>query len=116
MFKSSLLLAATLVASPALADEVRLTRPIEAGSIAMESLDLVAYFVTLPNDGYAVTATWLGSDDAEASRLTMRLDEGDAVSFSLPGHPETLLTFARDVDSVSVIAAPVVAPTRSASL
>lgn len=47
--------------------------------------------------------------------LVMRLDEGDAVAFSLPGHAGTLYTFSRDLDAVTVRAEPAAA-IRSASL
>ena len=116
MLRSALLLALAAVATPVLADEVLLARPIEAGSVAADGLSLVAYYVALPDDGFAVTATWLGADDAEPSRLTLRLAEGDSASFSLPGHLGTRLTFARDVDAVTVTAVPVEMRDRSASL
>ena len=36
----------------------------------------------------------------------MRLEEGDAVAFSLPGHMDTLFTFSRDFDAVTIGAEP----------
>jgi len=117
MLKS--LLTAAVVAGaalPAFADEVRMTRPIQAGSLATDEISLVAYYVPLAGDGYEVTATWLGADEAEAHRLVMRLAEGDSVSFALPGHPEALFTFSRESDTVSVSAEPAAETIRSASL
>ena len=93
-----------------------MSAPIEAGSLDTGDIDLVAYYVPLADDGFEVTATWLGDEDAEASRLVMRLDEGDDVAFSLPGHAGTLLTFSRDFDAVTVRAEPTSAAIRSASL
>ena len=116
MFKSLAVAAATLVALPAAADELRMSRPIEAASLNTDSLALVAYFVPLADDAYEVTATWLGDEDAEARRLVMRIEDGEKVAFSLPGHLDTLLTFSREFDAVTLSTRPVVAAFRNASL
>lgn len=116
MFKTIIAAAATLAALPALADEVRLSAPVEAGSLHAEGVTLVAYYLPGADDLLEVTATWLGDEDAEARRLVMRLADGDEVAFSLPGHMETLFTFARDVDAVTVRTDPVAERIRNASL
>lgn len=114
----SLFLAA---AAPAFAEDTLMVQPIQAASIATETVNLVAYYVPLADEGYEVNVTWLGTDDAEASRIQMRLGDGDRVSFSLPGHPETRFTFARTLDVVAISTVPVppapsAMPTRTASL
>lgn len=110
MILRSILAAAALAATaPAFADEVRMSAPIEAGSLTGGGVALVAYYVPLADDAFEVTATWLGADDAEPSRLVMRLEDGDAVSFSLPGHLDTRLTFARAFETVTLRAEPAAA-------
>jgi hypothetical protein len=101
---------------PAFAGEARMSRPIEAGSLAEDGVSLVAYYVPLADDAYEVTATWLGADDAEAHRLVMRLAEGEDVTFALPGHPGLLYTFAREFDAVRISTEPAAETFRSASL
>lgn len=114
--KSLLAVAATFAALPAVADEARMSAPIEAASLSTGAIALVAYYVPLADDGFQVTATWLGDEDAEPRRLVMRLDEGDAVAFSLPGHMDTRFTFSRDFEAVTVRVEPVAAAVRNASL
>jgi hypothetical protein len=46
----------------------------------------------------------------------MRLDDGDVVSFALPGHPDTRFSVARDFDAVTVTSMPAARPDRTASL
>lgn len=116
MFKTLLAAAATLVAVPVLADEVRMSAPIEAGSLDLGDLTLVAYYTLKGADSFEVTAVWLGDEDAEPSRLVMLLNEGDEVAFSLPGHADTRFTFAREFDAVAVRAEPMAETVRSASL
>jgi hypothetical protein len=117
MFDKFAALALALAAAvPAFAGDTLMTRPIEAGSIATEDLNLVAYYVPLADDGYAVTATWIAEGETEASRMTMRLESGDAVTFSLPGHLDTRFTFARQDEVVRVTSTPVVTKFEAASL
>lgn len=81
-------------ALPAHADEVRTVTPIEARSVSVAGVDMVAYFVPGADDLYDVTATW--TDGTSLRRLVLRLDDGDSVTFALPGHADTLYTFARE--------------------
>lgn len=108
--------AAPVLAGEARADEALMVQPIQAASLTTETVNLIAYYVPLADEGYEVTVTWLGAEDAEASRLQMRLADGDRVTFSLPGHPEMRFTFARTLDVVAISSAPIAAPTRTASL
>lgn len=113
MLRSALVAALAAIALPLPAEEVRLVRPVEAATLATGSVVFNAYFVSLPDDGVEVTAFWREGAQADSTRLTIRLDEGDAVSFSLPGHPETRFTLARDLDAVTVRATPVVRARRA---
>jgi hypothetical protein len=115
MMKTLLAAAATLVAVPALADEARISAPVEAGSLHSDDLSLVAYYLPLEDGRLEVTATWL-ADGADARRLVMPMADGDEVAFSLPGHMDTLFTFARDLDAVTVRSAPSALAIRNASL
>ena len=116
MLRTAFALALAATALPTFAEDARISRPIEAGSIVADGVWLVAYYVPLDDDAYEVSAPYIGPDDAEPSRLVMRLEEGDDVSFSLPGHLESLLTFSREFDSVRITAEPAAATLRSASL
>lgn len=109
-------LALPAVTLPAFAGEVRTTTPIEAKSLVSDDLQMVAYFVPLANDRYEVTATWIDADDAAAHRLVLVLGEGDRVNFALPGNGETLFTFAREIDAVTISSRSVAAEFRNASL
>lgn len=109
--------AASAFALPAVADEVRLTAPIEAGTIAEEGIDLVAYYTRAQDGAYVVTATWVSNGDATAPRrLVMQLLPGEGTTFSLPGHEETSFSFGRTGDVVSITSAPAPAWKRTASL
>ena len=118
MIRPALAVVFALAAGTAAAadDEVRLMRPIEAATIATDDFTLVAYFVPVAGDGLEVVATWLGSDDAEPRRLMMRLADRDSVRLALPGHLDTLFTFARDLDAVTIATTPAPIVERTASL
>lgn len=99
------------------ADEIRLTAPIAAGTLAEEGIDLVANFTLAEDGAFVVTATWVSEGDATASRrLVMRLQPGEGTTFSLPRHEETAFFFSRTGDGVSIISAPAPAWKRTASL
>lgn len=116
MLKTLVALTLATAALPAFAGEVRTATPMQAQSIATPAVDMVAYFVPVDGDGFEVTATWLGAEDDAPSRLVMRLQDGDRVSFALPGHKDTLYTFVRDFDAVSISAEPAETEIRNASL
>lgn len=116
MLKALVTFALATAALPAFAGEVRTATPMEARSLASPTVEMVAYFVPVDGGGYEVTATWLGDEDDSPSRLVMRLEDGDRVSFALPGHVDTRYTFVRDFDAVTISAEPVEAEMRNASL
>ena len=90
-------LAAALIlaaAAPAPAEEARMTRPIEAGSLHEGPLDMVAYW-TPRGDAYELVATFAPKAGGAPLRVVMALAEGDRTAFALPGHPGALYGFAR---------------------
>ena len=90
-------LAAALIlaaAAPAPAEEARMTRPIEAGSLHEGPLDMVAYW-TPRGDAYELVATFAPKAGGAPLRIVMALAEGDRAAFALPGHPQSLYGFAR---------------------
>ena len=101
---------------PAAADDVRTATPIEATSLAIGGVQMIAYFVPASGDLYDVTATWVGTDGAAPQRLVLSLGDGDRVSFGLPGHDGTTFTFAREIDALTISAEPIPAEFHSASL
>ncbi len=116
MLKTVLALTLAAAAAPALAGEVRTATPFEAKTIATPSVQMVAYFAPVDADGYEVTATWLGAGDETPARLVLRLDDGDAVRFTLPGHADTDFTFARRVDAVTITTTPAADALRGAGI
>ena len=91
-------LAAALIlpaAAPAAsAEEARMTRPIEAGSLHEGPLDMVAYWIPR-GDAYELVATFAPKAGGAPLRVVMALAEGDRTAFALPGHPGALYGFAR---------------------
>ena len=99
-----------LIALPAMADEVSIDAPIEAGSLHEGRLDMVAYYET-DGDQLKLTATFMDKDGGDPFRIVMGLADKDAVSFSMPGYPGWLYGFARDAAVVRLSSKPVQAPT-----
>ncbi|MBZ9890985.1 hypothetical protein LB559_23940 [Mesorhizobium sp. BR1-1-3] len=95
------LLAALFLATPALAEEATIGRPIEGGSLHQGHLDMVAYYV--PNgDLLEVTATFAPKAGGDPLRVVMGLANSDAVAFSIPGYPGSLYAFSRSGKEVTV--------------
>jgi hypothetical protein len=102
------LAAAAVLAVPALADTMTMTRPIEAASLHDGPLDMVAYYVPVDGGALEVTATFAEHEPqpvpepAEPMRIVMALGDGDDVAFSMPGYPQALYRFLRAGDAVTV--------------
>ena len=95
------LLAALFLATPALAEEATIGRPIEGGSLHQGHLDMVAYYV--PNgDLLEVTATFASKAGGDPLRVVMGLANSDSVAFSIPGYPGSLYAFSRSGKEVTV--------------
>jgi len=89
------LLAALLLATPALSEEVTIGRLIEGGSLHEGRLDMVVYYVPVGGDLLEVTATYAPEGAGDPLRVAMGLADRDAVAFSLPGYQDSLYAFSR---------------------
>ncbi|MFC3326895.1 hypothetical protein [Mesorhizobium cantuariense] len=96
------LLAALFLATPALAEEATIGRPIEGGSLHEGHLDMVAYYVPVDGDLLEVTATFAPKAGGDPLRVVMGLANSDSVAFSIPGHPGSLYAFSRSGKEVTV--------------
>ena len=101
------MIAAALLAAPALANSMTMHRPIEAASLHDGPLDMVAYYVPVEGRALEVTATFAenepqpGAMTAPPMRIVMALDDGDDVAFAMPGYPQALYRFVRSGDAVT---------------
>ncbi|WP_299843226.1 hypothetical protein [uncultured Paracoccus sp.] len=100
-------LLATLAPAAVLAESVTLTAPQNGVTLQGESVDMSLYFTDGEAGAYELVATYV-SDAApdQPQRLVMALSDGDDVSFSLPGHEETLYNFQRVGSIVTVTGEP----------
>jgi hypothetical protein len=103
-------LAAAALAAPAGAEQMTMTRAIEAASLHEGPLDMVAYWVAAGDDTFEVTATFAPraaeATPAAPMRIVMALAEGDDVAFAMPGYPQALYRFVRAGDAVTVSVRP----------
>ena len=99
---SASLLAALFLATPALAEDVTVERPVEAGSLHAGRLDMVAYYVPVEGDRLEVTATFAPKGGGDPLRVVMALADGDKVAFSMPGYQDSLYAFSRSGGTVTV--------------
>lgn len=90
---ASAALLAALAPAAVLADTVTLTTPHDAVVLQGETTDLRVHFTDGAEGAYEVVARY--GTDAAPHHLVMALQDGDDVSFSLPGHDETLYNFKR---------------------
>ena len=96
------LLAALLLATPALSEEATVGRPIEGGSLHEGRLDMVAYYVPVAGDLLEVTATFAPKDAGDPLRVVMGLADRDSVAFSIPGYEDSRYAFSRSGEEVTV--------------
>ena len=95
------------LATGAMAESVTMSKPIQAGSLHDGPLDMVAYWVPLEDEGYEVTATFIGRMAGDQPmRIVMRLDEGDDVAFAMPGYRSAMYRFVRSDDVVDASVEP----------
>jgi hypothetical protein len=99
---SASLLAAMLLATSAFAEEATIGRPIEGGSLHHGRLDMVVYYVPVDGDLLEVTATFAPKGGGDPERVVMGLADGDSVTFSMPGHRDSLYAFSRSGEEVTV--------------
>ena len=99
---SASLLAALFLATPALAEEATIGRPIEGGSLHEGRLDMVVYYVPVDGDLLEVTATFAPKGGGDPLRVVMGLADRDSVAFSMPGDQDLLYAFSRSGEAVTV--------------
>jgi hypothetical protein len=101
-------LATAALAVPAFAEQAVMTRPIEAASLHDGPLDMVAYYVPAEHGALEVTANFAPREPqpetayTEPMRIVMALNNGDDVSFAMPGYPQALYRFTRAAEGVAV--------------
>ena len=97
-----------LTAGAASADQIELTKAMQAASLHEGGVDMVVYYLEQP-DHFEVVATYAPKREPyEPARLRMGLVDGDDVSFGLPGEPQVIYGFARMGDTVTVTADPTI--------
>jgi hypothetical protein len=111
-------LIAALIAGPALAEQMTMTRAIQAASLHEGPLDMVAYYEPAPGGVLEVIATFAPRVTtimaAAPMRIVMGLGDGDDVAFAMPGYPQAMYRFARAGAAVTVSVRPVAAEARVA--
>lgn len=92
----------------ALAGEVVLKQPMQGVTLSDEGLDMALYFVEgSGGTSYEVVGTYSTKQDPDdVHRIMMSLNQGDGVSFSLPGHEQMSYSFKRVGNYVSVSVSP----------
>ena len=102
MFALAALLGSTWIA-PAQAEEVTISQEIAAGSLHEGALDMVAYWVEVPDGALELTATFRDrATDDEPMRIVMPMQDGDALAFGMPGYDGALYSFARSGKAISI--------------
>ncbi|MDX8531349.1 hypothetical protein RFM41_04080 [Mesorhizobium sp. VK25A] len=99
---SASLLAVLAMATPAVAEEATIGRPIQAGSLHEGGLDMVVYYAPVAGNLLEVTATFAPKDGSDPQRVVMGLADRDSVAFSMPGYRGSLYTFSRSAGEVTV--------------
>ncbi|MGP6085787.1 hypothetical protein [Antarctobacter jejuensis] len=102
------ILAAALIAATsgaALADDVTVTTTQSGASLREGAVDMNVYLVEEAGD-YRVVASYVtGPKNKEPARLVMDLQDGQTVTYGLPGAPGYHFTFTRAGDAISVTSA-----------
>jgi hypothetical protein len=96
------LLAALFLATPAFAEKATIGCPIDGGSLHAGRLDMVVYYVPVDGDLLEVTATFAPKGGGDPLRVVMGLADRDSVTFSMPGYRDSLYTFSRSGEEVTV--------------
>ena len=102
MLALAAMLGSTLMA-PAQAEEVTISQALAAGSLHEGALDMVAYWVEVPDGALELTATFRDrATDDEPMRIVMPMQNGDALSFGMPGYQDSLYSFARSGKKITI--------------
>ena len=95
-------LGATLTA-PAHAEDVTISQALAAGSLHEGALDMVAYWIEVPDGALELTATFRDrATDDGPMRIVMPMQDGDALAFGMPGYDNSLYSFARSGKEISI--------------
>lgn len=108
----ALTLAVMIAAAPlaAVAEPLVLSAPMSGGTVLSEAADLSVYWLPA-GDAIEVVAHYVTADTAQTpQRLRMRLEEGDNVTFGLPGVRGVVYGFRHEAGAL------VVTPSRTAPL
>ena len=93
---------AALIA-PAHAEEDTISKAMAAGSLHEGPLDMVAYWLDGPDGALELTATFRDrATEDEPMRIVMPMQDGDALSFGMPGYRGPLYSFARTGREISM--------------
>ncbi len=88
----------------AFADQIELSKEMQAASLHEGGVDMVVYYLEEP-DHFQVVATYAPKRDAyDPARMRMGLTDGDSVRFGVPGEPQVIYSFARSGNTVTVSA------------
>ncbi len=89
--------------TPVYAEEVTISKPMAAGSLHEGPLDMVAYWMDSPEGSLELTATFRDrATDDEPMRIVMPMQDGDALSFGMPGYEASLYNFARSGQAITI--------------
>lgn len=85
------------------ADRITLDAPTSGATLRQGGVAMSVYFMALDDGAYEIVAIYAAeAEPGSRHRLTMALNDGDSVSFALPGHPGALYRFERRGDMVTV--------------
>lgn len=102
MFTIAAVLFSTWTAA-AQAEEVTVSRALAAASLHEGALDMVAYWTEATDGALEVTATFRDrATNDEPMRIVMPMQDGDALSFAMPGYDRSLYSFARSGEEIRI--------------
>ncbi len=102
-FAIAAMMAAALFTAPAIAEQVTVDAPIQAGSLHDGDLDMVVYYTKTETGAMEVTATFAGrTGPYSPMRIVMAMQDGDQVSFAMPDYPNSQYAFSRAGEELTV--------------
>ncbi|MFV0385346.1 hypothetical protein [Paracoccus sp. (in: a-proteobacteria)] len=115
-FATAAILAALSIPAAAMADSVTLNAPAQGANLNGDTVDMSIYYLAGTDGAMSVNAVYVS--DAlpdQPHTLRMALQDGDNVTFALPGHPEALYNFQRADGVLTVTSSPVIKAPAAAS-
>ncbi|MFK7765522.1 MAG: hypothetical protein AB8B62_19820 [Roseobacter sp.] len=93
---------ACCVSLPAVAESIRLEKTEQAASLHQAGVDMVVYYIDM-KEYFDVVATFNdGTKPYLPAQLRMSMNEGDGVTFTVPGRPDVAFLFARSGNVIEV--------------